>query len=308
MEQWKEIPGYDGGYFASNTGKIKSCKHNNPKILKVHLTHGHYSVSLCNNNKYKHEFVHRLVALAFIPNSKKLPLVNHKNNIKTDNRPENLEWCTAKHNTRMGRSFESFVVMDSTQCRIANVMIPMIKKLVPMNREEIWKEIEGYNGMYFISNFGRFASLKHGEKKIIDGRQGEYISIALSSNNASVKKLVHRLVAEYFIENPNNYPLVNHKDKNKYNNHVDNLEWCTIRENVIHARTHANFVSLGSKEGRFASMIIPQAQKAAPLTTTFDIPQKHRPRVLMGELMDKFPIEKTYSMPFSKPTVFEKTL
>jgi hypothetical protein len=62
-----------------------------------------------------------------------------------------------------------------------------------------------------------------------------YFYVALSSNSKVYKKSIHRLVAETFIPNPNNLPQVNHKDGNKHNNNVDNLEWCTPKENTRHA-------------------------------------------------------------------------
>lgn len=62
-----------------------------------------------------------------------------------------------------------------------------------------------------------------------------YHFVALSKDNGYHNKLVHRLVAEAFIPNPNNYPCVNHKDGNKSNNSVSNLEWCTIKQNLHHA-------------------------------------------------------------------------
>ena len=101
---------------------------------------------------------------------------------------------------------------------------------------EIIKPIEGWNG-YFISNLGNVYSTKNqkvGLKKMtptLDGKRN-YLLIGLSSNSHRVKLLVHRLVAQTFIPNPDNLPEVNHKDKNKQNNAVSNLEWCTRKENL----------------------------------------------------------------------------
>lgn len=96
--------------------------------------------------------------------------------------------------------------------------------------EEIWKDIDGYDGMYQVSNTGRVKSVR----KNIILRQGiarGYKSVILSTNNIPKNYSVHRLVANAFIPNPDNLPQVNHKDENKANNCISNLEWCTPKYN-----------------------------------------------------------------------------
>lgn len=91
---------------------------------------------------------------------------------------------------------------------------------------------------YEISNFGRVKSWKSGKPKILVPRldsQKRYYMINLCKNNQSKNILVHRLVAQYFVDNPNNKPVVNHIDHNTRNNHSDNLEWVTVQENVHHS-------------------------------------------------------------------------
>lgn len=97
--------------------------------------------------------------------------------------------------------------------------------------EEIWKDIEGYEGLYQVSNMGRVKSLR---RNIIlrEGISRGYSVLNLSKNGNPLTKKVHRLVATAFIPNPNNYPIVNHKDENRTNNCVDNLEWCTQEYNL----------------------------------------------------------------------------
>jgi len=100
--------------------------------------------------------------------------------------------------------------------------------------EEVWIDIVGFVGKYQISNYGRVKSIKRkyaGEKilKLQIDKNG-YHRVSLK-NGKSYYLPVHRLVAQAFIPNPDNLPCVNHKDENKQNNCVDNLEWCTVAYN-----------------------------------------------------------------------------
>ena len=97
--------------------------------------------------------------------------------------------------------------------------------------QEMWKDIEEYNGEYQVSNLGRVKSFKNNKEKLLKPfftktNQEGYLVVNLCQNNKRKIKLVHRLVAEAFIPNPNNFPFINHKDEDKTNNNVDNLEWC----------------------------------------------------------------------------------
>lgn len=109
----------------------------------------------------------------------------------------------------------------------------------------MWRSIKGYEGLYEISNKGRVKSLARyykafGYRKIIieekimspvESPQG-YYQIGLSKEGAKKHVQIHRLVAQAFIPNPQSLPFINHKDENKKNNCVDNLEWCTPEYNV----------------------------------------------------------------------------
>lgn len=94
-----------------------------------------------------------------------------------------------------------------------------------------WKPIEGYDGLYLISDEGKVFSARS-EKILKAGySNGGYKHIELNVNGVAHKHFIHRLVAEAFIPNPDNLPVVNHKDENPANNRADNLEWCTYEYN-----------------------------------------------------------------------------
>ena len=100
--------------------------------------------------------------------------------------------------------------------------------------KEVWKDIEGYEGLYQVSNLGRVKRVK--TDRILKGckDKGGYLVIGLYKNNVMSTKTIHRLVAQAFIPNPENKPEVNHIDEDKANNKVNNLEWMTRKENNNH--------------------------------------------------------------------------
>lgn len=118
-----------------------------------------------------------------------------------------------------------------------------------MKKKEVWKKIPYTSGMYSVSKSGkvksndRFSVNSLGVKRFYKGQLlksyksgwGGYYYVQLTGKKGRFRECIHRIVAKVFIPNPNNKPQVNHKDGNKHNNRVDNLEWCTQEENIQHA-------------------------------------------------------------------------
>lgn len=113
--------------------------------------------------------------------------------------------------------------------------------------DEVWKDVGGYEGLYQVSNLGRIRRLLFVNNVCVKPKEtivtpsvkdNDYLYISLHKNGYRKNKYVHRLVAEAFLPNPNNHPVVNHIDYDVTNNSVDNLEWCSQKHNAIHSAKH----------------------------------------------------------------------
>lgn len=102
-ETWLPVTGYEGLYEVSDIGNVRSLprygtRTTEPTNISPHLWSNYLHVTLWKDGEARDHTVHRLVALAFIPNPENLPEINHKDEVKTNNRADNLEWCTRKYN------------------------------------------------------------------------------------------------------------------------------------------------------------------------------------------------------------------
>jgi len=283
MEEWREIKEFPN-YSVSNLGNILNTK--TKKMMKLNKKSGYYHISLTSNANKKSLLVHRLVAMAFIPNPENKSDVNHKDKDKLNNELSNLEWMTRKENnshksqTLIYKSNKNKPILridsdtneiiekyDSIELAgiwaynnhltktthngrnaICNCVNGLSKRAYGFKWEcenkyedlenEIWSEviikdidISIYgNKKYYVSNLGRF---KDSEGLIRDNykiNENGYIRVYIYNKTYAV----HRLIAFAFLENPDNKEQVNHKDGNKLNNSVSNLEWVTNKENQIH--------------------------------------------------------------------------
>ena len=113
--------------------------------------------------------------------------------------------------------------------------------------EEVWKSVVGYEGYYEVSNLGRVRRVTNKNNLLVPNTLPYgYLQVCLSVNAVRKQHRIHRLVAEAFLPNPNNLPIVNHKDWNPSNNRVDNLEWCDVKYNNSYRRVSLSKIQGGT--------------------------------------------------------------
>lgn len=222
-ERWVPIKNYEDVYDVSNMGRIRNRKTMNIKATRNDVN-GYEEVHLWKE-KHKKVKVHLIVAEAFLPNPGSLPVVHHKNHIKSENCVDNLQRVTFSENTRLsweyhhGRVSNTVPVKDST-----------------VNSDEIWKKIGMYRGFdfstYDISNYG---NVRGRDKNNLALSTCGYLSVCLRDpiEERCMNCRCHRLVARYFVHGrTDERNVVHHIDEHKHNNHFKNLQWVTSQENA----------------------------------------------------------------------------
>lgn len=250
------------------TNQIKKTRLNEQGYVIVSLVN-----DLVQNGIYKINVVrvHKIVILNYVgeaPSSKHT--IDHINCNKIDNTVDNLRWAThteqannrnQSKNPTTGSSELAILQYDMNNNFIKEFKNTLeVTQILGINRhrlsynclgktkstggfifkykddiqfeDEIWKDFIFNDKKIQVSTYGRIKS----NNRLLKGTlslQG-YIIVSISNNKIRKNESVHRLVAKCFLDNPDNKEIVNHKDQNKQNNHVNNLEWCTHSENMIH--------------------------------------------------------------------------
>lgn len=170
MEEWRDTPGHEGLYQVSNEGRVKSLNYNRTGREKLLIPspdgRSYLFVTLYKDGKKKHPKVHRLVAQAFIPNPNGYTDVNHKDEDKTNNRVENLEWCSATYNNNYGTRNQRAAETQSKKVYQYTLDGTLVK---------IWKSTRecGRNGF----NQGEVAACCRGERKTHKGFRWSYVPL-----------------------------------------------------------------------------------------------------------------------------------
>ena len=139
-----------------------------------------------------------------------------------------------------------------------------------LENKEIWKDCKGYEGKYQVSSLGRVWSVKSQKimKSFDINKKTGYQGINLIAKNGKKKReYIHRLVALAFLENPNNFPEVNHKDENPRNNALTNLEWCDRKYNVNYGTRNKK---VGEKNGKKVRQYTCEGEMVAEYYSTFE--------------------------------------
>ncbi len=275
-EIWKPIKDYEKYYEISSLGRVKSLQHKISKILKPSKS-AYLRVCLQKNGVKNDQFIHRLVAIAFLDKPDGNDIVNHKDGDKLNNCLKNLEWMTTKQNAEHARDTKlriaktyrvSQYTMEDKLIKVFNSIKEaskitgftdssiscVCKGKKPHHKGFFWKytdfvyvaipepigkSLEEYP-RYIITSNGKVYSKS--AKKFMSIRLNNGYEYITFGNNSKKRKdfSVHYLVAKMYIENPNNYPMVHHKDENKQNNNVENLDWVTYSENMKQHNIYKN--------------------------------------------------------------------
>lgn len=225
-EIWKDIREFEG-YEVSTEGRIRNKK--TALLLTQTKNCSGYAVSSIRNKNIK---FHKIVAENFLPNFYNKKTVEHIDDNKMNNKIYNLKWATHKEQ-------QKYIIEKKSRKSYKNIPIG-ISNLKSLEGEE-WKIITEFPE-YQISSTGRIKyPIRKGKKPYkkriaYGGKSGDGYKVFEFRNNEYKRKIaLHRIIAITFIDNPNGYKIVNHKDGNKTNNSIENLEWCSRSQNTQHA-------------------------------------------------------------------------
>ena len=259
---------------------------------------------LSHDGKNKGYYLHRIVAENFLDNPNNLPEVNHIDGDYYNNKLSNLEWISkldnmrhASENKLMKRYTRKVIIKNletdetktfdsvtecakylnysrgkvSLTCRNKindkNYCIDYVSKdeRIIDETDIIWKEYPECD-KYLVSNTGEVKNAKTGRIMMGSKQNGyRFLCLYLGKDIPKMNRLIHRMVAQTFLDNPEDKPVVNHKDTNILNNHVDNLEWVTYKENMNTTETIKNL-----KRGKNSKIIHQILIESGEVIKTFD--------------------------------------
>lgn len=274
VKEWRVIEKATN-YEISNYGEVRNKTTN--RILKQTFVGCYLAAGLRINNKTVTSLIHRLVATSFLACSDETYIVNHKDGIKTNNNVSNLEWVTlsenVKHAFRLGLNKTNKYKVS--QYTLDGVFVKEYDSCVDVEKETgisnghissacrgkigrktakgfIWKyseyiapeeqpEPEGKTlpeyPNYIITKEGKVYNKQRKTYLYRSNNNCSYVAITLGNGIKRGIFRVHRLVASLYLENPHNYPEVNHIDFDKTNNNIENLEWISHSDNMKHNNT-----------------------------------------------------------------------
>jgi hypothetical protein len=230
MEIWKDIVGYEGKYKISSHGnvwsKTKGILNNNPRGA------GYINVGLWKNNTRVSVRVHRLVASHFIENPNELPLVDHINNVRHDNRVDNLRWADYVDNALNMKRESVYSVRGEIQYTEEE-----LKDEVWVDATKIIEELKDKD-YFMVSNLGRYKCYKRNNRwntvsvqTVTPKHTLTYPKVAIKHNGKQHHFSVHKLVALCFLRKPINGEVIDHIDSNTNNPRLTNLQIITVQEN-----------------------------------------------------------------------------